>query len=92
MNHVLYLSILTLKKQFIDLIFSFIKRMLLLWDFDVDVLFSATATPLAPKYPPDDADENRNVCPILDITKPNCNCSNFPLTFTLFFYFTFHSF
>ena len=44
------------------------------------MLLSATATPLAPKYPLDHADENRNVCPILDITKPNCNCSNFPLT------------
>ena len=44
------------------------------------MLLSTTATPLAPQYPPDGADENRNVCPILDITKPNCNCSNFPLT------------
>ena len=41
---------------------------------------STTATPLAPEYPPDNADENKSVCPILDITKPNCNCSNFPLT------------
>jgi hypothetical protein len=50
----------------------------LIWDFDVDVLLSTTATPLPPKYPPDD-DENSGICPLLDITRTTCSCSNFPL-------------
>ena len=83
MNHVLYLSILTLKKQFIDLIFSFIKRMLLVnikKFYSFGILMLCFYQLLQLHWPPNiHLDKNRNVCPILDITKPNCNCSNFPL-------------
>lgn len=54
-------------------------KVLLIWEFDVDVLLSATSTPLAPKYPPGN-DENHSICPLLDITSTSCNCSSFPLT------------
>ena len=40
---------------------------------------SSTACALAPEYP-DGLDEARSICPLLEIEKPTCNCSNFPLT------------
>jgi hypothetical protein len=43
------------------------------------VLLSTTATPLAPKYPPDNDNENSGICPLLDITRTTCNCSSFPI-------------
>ena len=52
---------------------------MLIWDFDVDVLLPTTATPLAPKYPPDNDNENSGICPLLDITRTTCNCSSFPI-------------
>ncbi|CAB3995107.1 Hypothetical predicted protein, partial [Paramuricea clavata] len=55
-------------------------ELLLIWDFDVDVLLSTTAMPLAPNYPPDnDDDENSGTCPLLDITRTTCSCSRFPI-------------
>ncbi len=43
------------------------------------MLLSTTATPLAPKYPPDNDNENSGICPLLDITRTTCNCSSFPI-------------
>ena len=43
------------------------------------MLLSTTATPLAPKYPPDNDDKNSGICPFLDITRTTCNCSSFPI-------------
>ena len=52
---------------------------LLIWDFEVDTVLSATCTALPPHYP-DCVDETLRICPLLDVSKPTCNCSNFPIT------------
>jgi hypothetical protein len=47
----------------------------------VNAVLSAGAIALPPRYPEENTvDGQGDICPILDIKKPTCNCSNFPNT------------
>ena len=63
----------------IKLILSMVMKKFPLFGTLVNTVLSSTASAFSPQYP-DGHEKERSIYPLLDVEKPTCNCSNFPMT------------
>ena len=63
----------------IKLILSMVMKKFSLFGTLVNTVLSSTASAFSPQYP-DGHEKERSICPLFDVEKPTCICSNFPMT------------